>query len=79
MTDTRFGPVEKAEPTVRGVASGSVHDPKASMGRHAGSAGLSTVADLGRFLGRYLKDVLRVTCLRIFAREEGRPALSDGI
>ena len=36
MTETRFGPVEKAVPTVRGLASGSVHDPKARvLGCHA--------------------------------------------
>ena len=51
MTETQFGPVELAVPTVRGVEVGMVHDPKARLlGRHAGSAGLfSTVKDLQIF------------------------------
>lgn len=74
MTETRFGPVEKAVPTVRGVASGSVHDPKARvLGRHAGSAGLfSTVADLERFLEHYLKEDFAIDLSQNFAREEGK-------
>lgn len=58
MTETQFGPVELAVPTVRGVESGLVHDPKARLlGRHAGSAGLfSTVKDLQIFLEHYLED-----------------------
>ena len=58
MTETQFGPVELAVPTVRGVEAGLVHDPKARLlGRHAGSAGLfSTVKDLQIFLQHYLKD-----------------------
>ena len=74
MAETRFGPVKKAVPTVRGVASGSVHDPKARvLGRHAGSAGLfSTVADLERFLEHYLKDDFARDLSQNFAREEGK-------
>ena len=58
MTETQFGPVELAVPTVRGVEAGVVHDPKAHLlGRHAGSAGLfSTVKDLQIFLEHYLAD-----------------------
>lgn len=58
MTETQFGPVELAVPTVRGVEVGMVHDPKARLlGRHAGSAGLfSTVKDLQIFLEHYLAD-----------------------
>ena len=58
MNETRFGPVEFAVPTVRGVEAGIVHDPKARLlGRHAGSAGLfSTVKDLQIFLQHYLED-----------------------
>ena len=58
MKETMFGPVEIAVPTVRGVAAGSIHDPKARLlGKHAGSAGLfSTVKDLQIFLEHYLKD-----------------------
>ena len=58
MTETQFGPVELAVPTVRGVEAGLVHDPKARLlGRHAGSAGLfSTVKDLQIFLQHYLAD-----------------------
>lgn len=58
MTETKFGPVELAVPTVRGVEAGLVHDPKARLlGRHAGSAGLfSTVKDLQIFLEHYLED-----------------------
>ena len=57
MKETMFGPVEIAVPTVRGVAAGSIHDPKARLlGKHAGSAGLfSTVKDLQIFLEHYLK------------------------
>ena len=58
MKETMFGSVEFAVPTVRGVAAGSIHDPKARLlGKHAGSAGLfSTVKDLQIFLEHYLKD-----------------------
>ena len=58
MTETQFGPVGLAVPTVRGVEAGLVHDPKARLlGRHAGSAGLfSTVKDLQIFLQHYLAD-----------------------
>ena len=58
MTETKFGPVERAVPTVRGVEVGKIHDPKARLlGKHAGSAGLfSTVKDLQIFLEHYLKD-----------------------
>ena len=58
MTETKFGPVERAVPTVRGVEVGKIHDPKARLlGKQAGSAGLfSTVKDLQIFLEHYLKD-----------------------
>ena len=74
MAETRFGPVEKAVPTVRGLASGSVHDPKARvLGCHAGSAGLfSTVPDLERFLEHYLKDDFARDLSQNFAPEEGK-------
>ena len=69
-----FGPVEKAVPTVRGLASGSVHDPKARvLGCHAGSAGLfSTVPDLERFLEHYLKDDFARDLSQNFAPKEGK-------
>ena len=48
VAETLSGPVEKAVPTVRGLASGSVHDPKARvLGCHAGSAGLFST-EIGR-------------------------------
>ena len=74
MTETRFGPVKKAVPTVRGVASGCVHDPKARvLGCHAGSAGLfSTVSDLESFLEHYLRDDFARDLSQNFAREEGK-------
>ncbi|WP_162011982.1 serine hydrolase domain-containing protein [Streptococcus sp. S784/96/1] len=58
MTETDFGPVKGAVPTVKGVTDGLVHDPKAKvLGRHAGSAGLfSTLSDLKRFCQHYLED-----------------------
>jgi len=58
MTETKFGPIEHAVPTVKGVEAGNIHDPKARLfGKHAGSAGLfSTVKDLQNFLEHYLKD-----------------------
>ena len=74
MTETRFGPVKQAVPTVRGLASGSVHDPKARvLGCHAGSAGLfSTVPDLERFLEHYLRDDFARDLSQNFAPEEGK-------
>lgn len=74
MTETQFGPVDQAVPTVRGVASGSVHDPKAQvLGHHAGSAGLfSTVRDLECFLEHYLKDDFARDLSQNFAREAGK-------
>ena len=74
MTETRFGPVKKAVPTVRGVASGCVHDPKARvLGCHAGSAGLfSTVSDLEIFLEHYLRDDFARDLSQNFAGEEGK-------
>ena len=58
MTETKFGPIEHAVPTVKGVEAGNIHDPKARLlGKHAGSAGLfSTVKVLQIFLEHYLKD-----------------------
>lgn len=57
MTETQFGPVKMAVPTVRGEQAGVVHDPKAKvLGVHCGSAGLfSTLADLKGFLHHYLE------------------------
>ena len=74
MTETRFGPVKKAVPTVRGVASGCVHDPKARvLGCHAGSAGLfSTVSDLESFLEHYLRDDFARDLAQNFACVEGK-------
>ena len=31
MSETQFGPVEVAVPTVKGVTGGTVHDPKARV------------------------------------------------
>ena len=58
MTETCFGPVKEAVPTVEGVAGGIVHDPKAQVLReHTGSAGLfSTLKDLECFVSHYLTD-----------------------
>lgn len=58
MDETTFGPVPGAVPTVKGIADGQVHDPKAKvLGTHCGSAGLfSTIGDLEIFLNHYLKD-----------------------
>ena len=69
MTETKFGPVEFAVPTVRGVAAGSIHDPKARLlGKHAGSAGLfSTVKDSEIFLENYLKDDFAADLIRNFS------------
>ena len=74
MTETRFGPVKKAVPTVRGVASGCVHDPKARvLGCHAGSAGLfSTVSDLESFLEHYMRDDFARDLSQNFAGVEGK-------
>ena len=69
MTETKFGPVEHAVPTVRGVEAGNIHDPKARLlGKHAGSAGLfSTVKDLQIFLEHYLKDDFAADLSRNFS------------
>lgn len=58
MSQTSYGPVGQAVPTVKGVKAGIVHDPKARvLGLHAGSAGLfSTVKDLEIFLEHCLQD-----------------------
>ena len=58
MSQTTFGPVPSAVPTVRGVPAGRVHDPKAQvLGVHTGSAGLfSTLKDLEIFVNHYLTD-----------------------
>lgn len=58
MSQTSYGPVSQAVPTLKGVKAGVVHDPKARvLGLHAGSAGLfSTVRDLEIFLERYLTE-----------------------
>ena len=69
MKETKFGPVEQAVPTVRGVEAGIIHDPKARLlGKHAGSAGLfSTVKDLQIFLEHYLKDDFAAELSRNFS------------
>ena len=74
MKKTVFGPIEQAVPTVRGVKSGIVHDPKARvLGRHAGSAGLfSTVQDLEIFLEHYLQDDFAAILTQNFSREVGK-------
>ncbi|EFW88614.1 serine hydrolase domain-containing protein [Streptococcus equinus] len=58
MSDTSFGPVKNAVPTVAGILDGVVHDPKAKvLGCHSGSAGLfSTVSDLEKMCQHYLTD-----------------------
>ena len=58
MSETRFGPVEVAVPTVEGIPGGTVHDPKARvLKEHTGSAGLfSTLKDLEIFVNHYLRD-----------------------
>lgn len=58
MSETSFGPVQEAVPTIKGVSDGLVHDPKAKVfGVHAGSAGLfSTIKDLEIFCQHYLQD-----------------------
>lgn len=58
MSKTTFGPVSSAVPTVRGIPSGRVHDPKAQvLGVHTGSAGLfSTLKDLEIFANHCLTD-----------------------
>lgn len=69
MKETKFGPVEQAVPTVKGVEAGIIHDPKARLlGKHAGSAGLfSTVKDLQIFLEHYLKDDFAAELSRNFS------------
>ena len=58
MTNTGFGPVKNAVPTVAGIGDGLVHDPKAKvLGVHSGSAGLfSNLQDLEKFCQHYLTD-----------------------
>ncbi|MDQ0222962.1 serine hydrolase domain-containing protein [Streptococcus moroccensis] len=58
MSETGFGPVLGAVPTISGILDGQVHDPKAKvLGHHCGSAGLfSTLSDLQLFCQHYLED-----------------------
>ncbi|MDR2977052.1 MAG: beta-lactamase family protein [Streptococcaceae bacterium] len=58
MTETHFGPVKNAFPTVKDQPAGVVHDPKARvLGIHCGSAGLfSSVSDLIKFVQGYFAD-----------------------
>ncbi|MGT2910200.1 serine hydrolase domain-containing protein [Streptococcus cameli] len=58
MSETSFGPVSEAVPTVKGIGDGVVHDPKAKvLEGHCGSAGLfSTLSDLEKFVQHYLQD-----------------------
>ena len=74
LTETGFGPVPGAVPTVRGVKDGQVHDPKARvLGIHAGSAGLfSTLKDLEIFLEHYLQDDFANHLTQNFSKEPGK-------
>ena len=74
LTETGFGPVPVAVPTVRGVQDGQVHDPKARvLGIHAGSAGLfSTLKDLEIFLEHYLQDDFAANLTQNFSKEPGK-------
>lgn len=74
LTETGFGPVPVAVPTVRGVKDGQVHDPKARvLGIHAGSAGLfSSLRDLEVFLEHYLQDDFAANLTQNFSREPGK-------
>lgn len=66
MTETGFGPVKEAVPTVEGEPAGRVHDPKARvLKEHTGSAGLfSTLKDLEKFVDHYLTDDFARTLTR---------------
>ncbi|WP_061592268.1 serine hydrolase domain-containing protein [Streptococcus sanguinis] len=74
LSETGFGPVPRAVPTVRGVKDGQVHDPKARvLGIHAGSAGLfSTLRDLEVFLEHYLQDDFADHLTQNFSKEPGK-------
>ena len=74
LTETGFGPVPGAVPTVHGVQDGQVHDPKARvLGIHAGSAGLfSTLKDLEIFLEHYLQDNFASNLTQNFSKEPGK-------
>ena len=74
LTETGFGPVLGAVPTVRGVKDDQVHDPKARvLGIHAGSAGLfSTLRDLEIFLEHYLQDDFAVNLPQNFSKEPSK-------
>ena len=73
LTETGFGPVPGAVPTVRGVKDGQVHDPKARvLGVHAGRAGLfSSLRDLEIFLEHYLQDDFAANLTQNFSKETG--------
>lgn len=75
MTETSFGPRPEAVPTVKGVSSGLVHDPKAKvLGNHCGSAGLfSTLKDLEIFLYHYLKDDFAKNLTENFSKDTTKP------
>ena len=74
LTETGFGPVPGAVPTVRGVQDGQVHDPKARvLGIHSGSAGLfSSLRDLEIFLEHYLQDDSAANLTQNFSKEPGK-------
>ncbi|GAB2025736.1 serine hydrolase domain-containing protein [Lactovum odontotermitis] len=77
MTETSYGPVENAIPTVENRPAGIVHDPKARvLGVHCGSAGLfSSLSDLERFVQGYFADDKYLQLLANFA-ESGDKARS---
>ncbi|GAB2026347.1 serine hydrolase domain-containing protein [Lactovum odontotermitis] len=77
MTETSYGPVENAIPTVENRPAGIVHDPKARvLGVHCGSAGLfSCLSDLIRFVQSYFADEKYLRLLENFA-ESGSKARS---
>ena len=58
LTETGFGPVPGAVPTVRGIQDGQVHDPKARVleSMLAVLAYFPTLKDLEIFLEHYLQD-----------------------
>ncbi|MGT2906798.1 serine hydrolase domain-containing protein [Streptococcus dentiloxodontae] len=78
MTETSFGSVTAAVPTIKGVSAGTVHDPKAQVLEiHAGSAGLfSTIKDLERFVNHYLADEFAAGLSQNYSRSNKERSLA---
>ncbi|MFR3189411.1 MAG: serine hydrolase domain-containing protein [Streptococcus salivarius] len=56
MSETQFGPVEVAVPTLRGLREGLFMIPRLRLKEHTGSAGLFSTRKIRDFVNHYLTD-----------------------